>query len=99
MIEACGLQYVVVDFLWYRKLEPNASVWSAGHDVIDQWGRPVPDPGRWPSSRDGSGLARVAEQVHAMGLKFGIHVMRGISTAAVQANTPILGAKVRRLMI
>lgn len=88
-----GYEYVVVDFLWYRKLEPSASVWSAGHDVIDQWGRPVPDPGRWPSSRDGSGLARVAEQVHAMGLKFGIHVMRGISTAAVQANTPILGAK------
>ncbi|KAG0591641.1 hypothetical protein KC19_1G189800 [Ceratodon purpureus] len=88
-----GYEYVVVDFLWYRKLEPDASVWSSGHDVIDQWGRPVPDPGRWPSSRDGRGFARVAEQVHAMGLKFGIHVMRGISTAAVQANTPILGAK------
>ncbi|XP_024389552.1 alpha-galactosidase 2 isoform X1 [Physcomitrium patens] len=88
-----GYEYVVVDFLWYRKFELGASVWSAGHDVIDEWGRPIPDPGRWPSSRDGSGLARVAEQVHAMGLKFGIHVMRGISSAAVEANTPILGAK------
>jgi len=97
-IEVCGsdihLQYVVVDFLWYRKLAPGASVGSPGYDTIDQWGRPVPDPDRWPSSQDGSGLARVAQQVHDMGLKFGIHVMRGISTAAVQANTPIFGAKV-----
>lgn len=88
-----GYEYVVVDFLWYRKLAPGASVGSPGYDTIDQWGRPVPDPDRWPSSQDGSGLARVAQQVHDMGLKFGIHVMRGISTAAVQANTPILGAK------
>lgn len=95
LVEVNHLQYVVVDFLWYRKLAPGASVGSPGYDTIDQWGRPVPDPDRWPSSRDGSGLARVAQQVHAMGLKFGIHVMRGISTAAVQASTPILGAKVQ----
>lgn len=89
-----SVQYVVVDFLWYRKLEAGASVWSAGHDLIDEWGRPMPDPDRWPSSRNGSGFTEVAQQVHAMGLKFGIHVMRGISTAAVNANSPILGAKV-----
>ncbi|KAG6422359.1 hypothetical protein SASPL_118927 [Salvia splendens] len=49
-----------------------------------------PDPGRWPSSRDGKGFTKVAEEVHKMGLKFGIHVMRGISTQAFNANTPIL---------
>lgn len=54
----------------------------------------MPDPDRWPSSCNGSGFTEVAQQVHAMGLKFGIHVMRGISTAAVNANSPILGAKV-----
>ena len=66
---------------------------SLGFDVIDEWGRMVPDPDRWPSSRDGKGFTEVAKKVHDMGLKFGIHVMRGISTQAVNANTLILDTK------
>ncbi|ESR51470.1 alpha-galactosidase [Citrus sinensis] len=50
----------------------------------------IPDPDRWPSSRGGKGFTEVAKKVHAMGLKFGIHVMRGISTQAFNADTPIL---------
>lgn len=85
-----ALQYVVVDYLWYRRKVPGAYTDSLGFDVIDEWGRMVPDPGRWPSSKGGKGLTEVAKKVHSMGLKFGIHVMRGISTQAVNANTPIL---------
>ncbi|KAK7850767.1 alpha-galactosidase 3 [Quercus suber] len=66
---------------------------SSGFDVIDEWGRMVPDPDRWPSSVDGNGFTEVANKVHSMGLKFGIHVMRGISTQAVNANTLILDTK------
>eukprot|EP00249_Psilotum_nudum_P018944 c27030_g2_i1 orf=978-2936(+) len=87
-----GYEYVVIDFLWYRQRLPGASVTSPGFDVLDEWGRPIPDPGRWPSSAGGNGFKLVSEQVHAMGLKFGIHVMRGISTEAVKKNLPILGA-------
>lgn len=83
-------QYAVVDYLWYRKLVPGAYVDSLGFDVIDEWGRMIPDPGRWPSSKGGKGFSEVAKKVHDMGLKFGFHVMRGISTQAVNANTPIL---------
>lgn len=86
-----GYEYAVLDFLWYRKLVPGASVGSPGFDLIDEWGRPVPDPVRWPSSAKGEGLKAVADRVHEMGLKFGLHVMRGISAQAVDANTPILG--------
>ncbi|KAL6547419.1 hypothetical protein OROMI_023140 [Orobanche minor] len=68
----------------------GAHVDSLGFDVIDEWGRMVPDPDRWPSSRDGEGFTKVADKVHSMGLKFGIHVMRGISTQAFNADTPIL---------
>jgi len=63
---------------------------SLGFDVIDQWGRMVPDPVRWPSSKGGNGFSEVAKKVHSVGLKFGIHIMAGISTQAVNANTPIL---------
>lgn len=80
----------MVDFLWYRKNVDGAYVDSYGYDSIDKWGRPIPDPDRWPSSRDGKGFAEVAKKVHGMGLKFGIHLMRGISTKAVDANAPIL---------
>ncbi|KAM7464678.1 hypothetical protein LguiA_032799 [Lonicera macranthoides] len=89
-LRAHGYEYVVVDYLWYRRKVEGAYVDSLGFDVIDEWGRLVPDPGRWPSSKGGKGFTEVAKRVHAMGLKFGIHIMRGISTQAVNANTPIL---------
>ncbi|CAK8567260.1 unnamed protein product [Lathyrus sativus] len=91
-----GYEYVVVDYLWYRRKVEGAYHDSLGFDVIDKWGRVIPDPGRWPSSNDGRGFSHVANQVHIMGLKFGIHVMRGISTQAVNANTPILDTKTGR---
>ena len=83
----------MVDYLWYRRKVKGAGHDSLGFDVIDEWGRMIPDPGRWPSSKDGKGFSEVANKVHNMGLKFGIHVMRGISTQAFSANTPILDTK------
>ncbi|KAG7980034.1 hypothetical protein I3843_05G160500 [Carya illinoinensis] len=85
-----GYEYVVVDYLWYRRKVKGAYTDSLGFDVIDEWGRMIPDPDRWPSSKGGKGFTEVAKKVHGMGLKFGIHVMSGISTQAVNANTPIL---------
>ncbi|XP_048136781.1 uncharacterized protein LOC115751348 isoform X3 [Rhodamnia argentea] len=89
-LHAQGYEYAVVDYLWYRRKVPGAGADSLGFDVIDEWGRMIPDPDQWPSSRDGKGFTEVANKVHSMGLKLGIHVMRGISTQAVNANSPIL---------
>ncbi|KAF8015652.1 hypothetical protein BT93_H1238 [Corymbia citriodora subsp. variegata] len=89
-LHAHGYEYAVVDYLWYRRKVPGAGHDSEGFDVIDEWGRMIPDPDRWPSSKGGKGFTDVANKVHSMGLKFGIHVMRGISTQAVNANPPIL---------
>jgi hypothetical protein len=52
----------------------------------------IPDPDRWPSSEDGKGFTEVAQKVQSVGLKLGIHVMRGLSRQAYDANTPILDA-------
>ncbi|PKU65342.1 hypothetical protein MA16_Dca025147 [Dendrobium catenatum] len=84
------VQYVVIDYLWYRKNVKGSSSDSYGYDNIDEWGRLVPDPDRWPSSRHGKGFKEVAQKVHDLGLKFGIHLMRGISLEAVNNNTKIL---------
>ncbi|CAN6464209.1 unnamed protein product [Victoria cruziana] len=89
-----GYEYMVVDFLWYRRMQGNEStVWSSGFDTIDQWGRPIPDPNRWSSSSGGVGFRQVSSRVHELGLKFGIHVMRGISAQAVIDNAPIMGTE------
>ncbi|KAI4340680.1 hypothetical protein MLD38_025490 [Melastoma candidum] len=88
-LSGSGYEYVVVDYLWYRKRQPGVTMHSRGFDNIDFWGRVVPDPDRWPSCRNGKGFTDIAQKVHDMGLKFGIHVMRGISTQAFDANSPI----------
>ena len=86
-----GWQYVVVDIQWY---EPNAQ----GHDyapgaklAIDEYGRLIPAVNRFPSSANGSGFKPLADYVHNLGLKFGIHIMRGIPRQAVEQNLPIKG--------
>ncbi|KQK04442.2 hypothetical protein BRADI_2g13520v3 [Brachypodium distachyon] len=85
-----GYRYAVIDFLWYRQNVNGSGKDAYGFDSIDQWGRPFPDPDRFPSSRGGKGFKHVADKVHGLGLKFGIHLMNGISKQAVNASTSIL---------
>ena len=90
-----GWQYVVVDIQWS---EPNPLGWDYRPDpqlAIDEFGRLIPGLKRFPSSAGGRGFKPLADYVHSLGLKFGIHIMRGIPRQAVQANMPVYGAKVR----
>ena len=60
---------------------------------MDEYGRLIPAPNRFPSSEGGKGFKPLADYVHSLGLKFGIHIMRGIPRQAVAKDTPILGSK------
>ncbi|WP_432512685.1 alpha-galactosidase [Kineococcus sp. SYSU DK001] len=85
-----GWDTVVVDIDWS---DPTARAHGYNADAplcLDERGRLVPDPGRFPSSAGGAGFGPLAEQVHALGLKFGIHVMRGIPRRAVTDDTPFV---------
>lgn len=87
-----GWQYVVCDIQWY---EPNAVDNDYNNFTelcMDSYSRLIPAPNRFPSSANGKGFAPIAEKIHSMGLKFGIHIMRGIPRQAVHRNTPILGS-------
>jgi hypothetical protein len=89
-----GWQYVVVDYCWYDPTaynnQPNE---HAGEKLpMDEFGRLLPAVNRFPSAEGGKGFKPLADQVHAMGLKFGIHLMRGIARGAVEANLPIEGS-------
>ena len=88
-----GWTYVVVDIQWY---EPNARAGGYREDaelVLDKYGRLLPAVNRFPSAANGKGFKPLADYIHNLGLKFGIHIMRGIPRQAVQANLPILGTK------
>ncbi|WP_160724411.1 glycoside hydrolase family 27 protein [Bacillus sp. USDA818B3_A] len=94
-LKAYGWEYVVVDIQWY---EPGAhsSVYRPFVPLeMDEYSRLIPAVNRFPSASDGSGFKSLAEYVHNLGLKFGIHIMRGIPRQAVHANTPILGTQAR----
>lgn len=86
-----GWEYIVVDIQWY---EPTADS-SIYHPFVplnmDEYSRLIPATNRFPSASDGKGFAPLAAYVHALGLRFGIHILRGIPRQAVHANTPLLG--------
>lgn len=93
-----GWEYVVVDIEWYaydagsmRDRYQYIPFWKV---EMDEYGRLLPCPQRFPSSQEGKGFAPLAEYVHALGLKFGIHIMRGIPREAAHRHLPVYGSDV-----
>lgn len=86
-----GYEYVVVDIQWYEPTAESHEYHPFADVCIDGYSRAIPAENRFPSSAGGKGFATLAEYVHSLGLKFGIHIMRGIPRQAVSLNTPILG--------
>jgi len=99
-----GWEYIVVDFLWAYDNPPGSRIgnpfqlrlgdgsyvpWLA----MDEWGRLQPHVNKFPSASGGKGFKPLADQVHSLGLKFGIHVMRGIPRQAVWSRSPVMGVK------
>lgn len=89
-----GWDTVVVDIQWYEP-DAGATVYNPVADpVLDAWGRQLPAPNRFPSAAGGAGFRPLADRVHALGLRFGVHMMRGIPRKAVDLALPILGTDV-----
>ena len=90
-----GWEYIVVDIQW-------AGVNAAGHGyeafadlAMDGYGRLMPALNRFPSAADGKGFRPLADYVHSLGLKFGIHIMRGMPRVAAHLHLPIDGSEYR----
>ena len=85
-----GWEYVVVDIQWYESAAVS-SAYNAYYPLeMDEYSRLIPATNRFPSAKDGQGFITLGKKIHGLGLKFGIHIMRGIPRQAVHANTPIL---------
>ena len=94
-LKGYGYEYIVIDLGWYdptgsgigktyKRAEPEL--------VMDEYGRLLPAPNRFPSCSEGS-FQPLANYIHSKGLKFGIHIMRGIPWEAVEKDLPIKGTK------
>ena len=92
-----GWQYVVIDGMWYEDTGPIAgeTPWERKPFRLDPHGRLLPESRRFPSAAGEAGLKPIADYAHRLGLKFGLHIMRGIPRLAVDANCPILGTPYR----
>jgi len=89
-----GWKYVVIDEGWYLQHPENAATKGADQGyTMDSNGRYLPAPNRFPSSAGSTSLKPLADYVHSLGLKFGIHIIRGIPKAAVEKNLPIAGSQ------
>jgi hypothetical protein len=86
-----GWQYAVIDEGWYLK-NPNGANRLARGYINDENGLLMPVPSRFPSAADGQGFKPLADWVHAQGLKFGTHIVRGIPKNVVDSNLPIAGS-------
>ena len=86
-----GWKYVVVDYYWYFSHPRTTEDQDKWEVTMDEHGRLLPAVNRFPTAANGQGFKPLADYVHSRGLKFGIHIMRGIPRAAVEKNLPILG--------
>ena len=88
-----GWEYVVVDIQWYQPEADDYDYKSFPNNLLDDWGRHIPAANRFPSAANGAGFKPLADYVHGLGLKFGIHIMRGIPRMAAHLHLPIKGSE------
>jgi alpha-galactosidase len=89
-LQPLGWQYVVVDEGWYLR-QPGQKGTAQGF-VMDGDGRYLVADNRFTSATNGAGFKPLADWVHSLGLKFGLHIIRGIPREAVEKNLPIAGS-------
>jgi alpha-galactosidase len=87
-----GWQYVVVDMEWFVTNPTPTGNSKESQFSMDNHGRYTPAVNRFPSSANGAGFRPLADYVHSLGLKFGIHILRGIPKQAVAGDLPIEGS-------
>ncbi|HYL63511.1 MAG TPA: glycoside hydrolase family 27 protein [Candidatus Methylomirabilis sp.] len=94
-LKAYGWEYVVVDSGWYVTNHSAGTNAAVAQFSLDANGRYTPAVSTIPSAENRAGFKPLADYVHSLGLKFGIHILRGIPKEAVRKNLPIAGSRFR----
>jgi alpha-galactosidase len=91
-LKPSGWQYVVIDMEWFVSNPTAEGNSKSSVYTLDANGRYIPAENRFPSAANGKGFKPIGDYIHSLGLKFGIHILRGIPKKAVEANAPIAGS-------
>jgi hypothetical protein len=94
-LKAFGWQYIVVDSGWYVTNHSAGFNAQNAEFSLDRFGRYTPAANTFPSAQQDAGFRPLADYVHGLGLKFGLHILRGIPKEAVDRNLPIQGSQFR----
>ena len=78
------------DIQWYQPTATTHAYEPFSDVRMDGFGRLLPAENRFPSAAGGAGFRPLADYVHALGLRFGIHIMRGLPRMAAHRRLPIL---------
>jgi len=87
-----GWNYAVIDEGWFLQNPEDRPKPDLLRYQIDPYGRYIPVPARFPSSAKDGGFKALGDYVHGLGLKFGIHIVRGIPRESVRRNLPVEGS-------
>lgn len=90
-LKSSGWDYVVVDIQWYEPTALTSTYNTFASVCMDEFSRVIPAVNRFPSSEGGNGFKPLADYIHSLGLKFGIHILRGIPREAVHKRLPVKG--------
>lgn len=97
-LKSFGWEYIIVDIEWYAhkagSMRDKYQYIPFSELEMDAYSRLFPDPERFPSSVDGAGFKPLADYIHGLGLKFGIHIMRGIPRIAAHQHCAIKNCEV-----
>jgi hypothetical protein len=92
-LKGFGWQYAVVDMEWFVTNPTPEGNSKTSQFSLDVHGRYIPPVSRFPSAANGAGFKPIADYVHSLGLKFGIHILRGVPKQAVEKNLSIEGSE------
>ena len=90
-LKSHGYEYFVIDNGWFGEYQlQSGTIYAAekhAHDIrINQYGHFLPSKTYFPN-----GFDAIVKRCHELGLKFGVHLMRGIPRKACELNLTIKG--------
>lgn len=94
-LKPAGYTYAVIDEGWYMFNPQDRPKPELLKYAFDAFGRFIPVPDRFQSSLQAgknTGFEQLGAWVHSKGLKFGIHIIRGIPRESVEKNAAIEGS-------
>jgi len=90
-LKSHGWDIITIDIQWYEPLAHTTTYRRGALLEMDANGRLLPATNRFPMTAATRSFKPMGDYLHGKGLRFGLHLMRGIPRQAVANKLPILG--------